>query len=465
MPDKKTKSTQRKQSATKKAKTNGSLSKADIEARWKAHQLLGLPEDEFLWPIPGRDEPDQSNCRHQCQAHDCNEMIAVPGGFCDKHQPDVDRLMAGSKSLMDHAKAEIDHSKTLLGNRYLCRAGGALWIGSSGQGKSSSLTQATALWGCGREAFGIKPAKPLRIVILQSENDDGDVTEATCDLPAELKLTDEECKMVEQNTLMLDRSNPELIGANAYELVARLELILKAFNADLLIIDNYCSYFQGTIPLDDSQAFLSRTLNPMLERCDVGVIIAHHTPKTNYRNTDGWDESDWQYAGSGVAGMTNWARAVMVIETVSYPVFAFRAAKRGNKAGWEDEFGDSQRIRHFQHHPKKTIWIPSDEDEVGNAETRRDEQKQKQRGSSKKPVPTNDDVLKFVLPGMRVHKQDLLERLELDFGASQRGARIGVQKALRDEKVFEHKVQGRGQAKIYISRSAPIINGDGGLAS
>ena len=67
--------------------------------------------------------------------------------------------------------------ETLLGNRYLCLGGSMLFIGPSGVGKSSSATQQDVCWSVGKAAFGIAPARPLKILQIQAENDRGDLHE------------------------------------------------------------------------------------------------------------------------------------------------------------------------------------------------------------------------------------------------------------------------------------------------
>ena len=67
-------------------------------------------------------------------------------------------------------------------NRWLCKGGSMLIVGQSGTGKSSLMMQAAVHWALGRDFFGIKPARPLRAIILQAENDAGDVSEALQDV-------------------------------------------------------------------------------------------------------------------------------------------------------------------------------------------------------------------------------------------------------------------------------------------
>src|SRR5207237_658965 len=65
-----------------------------------------------------------------------------------------------------------DHEE-LLKHRFLSRGGGLLFAGPTGVGKSSMAMQLMISWALGREAFGIKSARPLKSMLVQAENDDG----------------------------------------------------------------------------------------------------------------------------------------------------------------------------------------------------------------------------------------------------------------------------------------------------
>ena len=94
-----------------------------------------------------------------------------------------------SKPLADLKRREANDPTELLRNGYLCRGGGLLLCGPTGIGKSSLAMQAKILWGLGRECFGIAPVKPLTSLLIQSENDDGDLAEMRDGVIAGLDLT------------------------------------------------------------------------------------------------------------------------------------------------------------------------------------------------------------------------------------------------------------------------------------
>ena len=73
-------------------------------------------------------------------------------------------------------------------------------VAPSGVGKSVFSVQAAIEWGAGRAAFGIKPAQPLRVLIIQAEDDTGDVIEMA-QIARHLRLTDAAVKLLRENVL------------------------------------------------------------------------------------------------------------------------------------------------------------------------------------------------------------------------------------------------------------------------
>src|ERR1700719_901864 len=94
----------------------------------------------------------------------------------DQEERSHRRRLVG-RSFIQYAKMEVPPKDTLLGDRWLCVGGGSLIIAPSGHGKSVITAQAAVLWACGKPAFGIKPSRPLRSLVIQAEDDDGDMKE------------------------------------------------------------------------------------------------------------------------------------------------------------------------------------------------------------------------------------------------------------------------------------------------
>ena len=94
-----------------------------------------------------------------------------------------------ARPLIDFGDTPPDPGKTLLGNRFLCREGGMLFVGPSGIGKTSAGVQQDLLWSMGLPAFGIVTARPLKILTIQAEDDDGDLSEMVSGVKAGLQLS------------------------------------------------------------------------------------------------------------------------------------------------------------------------------------------------------------------------------------------------------------------------------------
>lgn len=361
-------------------------------------------------------------------------------------------LLPLCRSLMDCAEAEVDHSKTLLANRWLCEGGGAFLIGPSGHGKSVAINQACLLWSAGKPAFGIKPARPLKIVLLQTENDDGDVTEALRDIPKALGLTAEDCELVRANTRTLPCEKASILTSGGRDLLmARVADLAKRFDADLIIMDNWSSFF-GDIGPDEIAFELHRVVSRHLQAIKAALMCIHHPPKTTNRDTTTWSAMDFMYSGAGSAQLTNWARAILVIEPVANGVYRFIAAKRGERIGWVDEDGRMTRERCFRHASGGRIcWLDADEDDVDKASAALDKIKSTRRGV--KWTPTAEDALRHApAPPGTIEKSVLEAKLTAEGSAIQK-AKDAIKLALNGEILFEHRVERAGKRPaIHVSR-------------
>jgi hypothetical protein len=273
------------------------------------------------------------------------------------------RKLTGA-SIIDYSERKIDLSKNLLGNRWLSRCCGAFIVAPSGHGKSSFVIQTAICWSCGRVAFGIRPAGVLRILIVQSEDDDNDIIEMAqmCD---RLGLTSSEMALVRANTHVEWLND---VSGTAFFPV--LEDFLDQFPADFVVINPYTAYQGGDIR-DDSlnNDFLRGQLNRVMRTYNCGALPIHHTPKTNFQNTDRYSWYDWMYTMAGGASLTNWARGILVICPTEVPgTYKFIASKRFEKIGWQS------REYWFAHsvEDEKILWVPASHDQIASASKGKD---------------------------------------------------------------------------------------------
>jgi hypothetical protein len=153
-------------------------------------------------------------------------------------------------------------------------------------------------------------------------------------------------------------------GLTGDKFLDRCEGYLGQYRADLVWLNPYGAYLGADIKDDAANShFLRDRLNPILSRYYCGGVIVHHTPKTNFRDTDKWKPSDWQYSGAGAAVLTNWARPVLVIDpTGTHGVYKFIAAKRGQRIGWGQEVPVFET--YWSHSKGKLLWVPATEAEI-----------------------------------------------------------------------------------------------------
>jgi hypothetical protein len=173
--------------------------------------------------------------------------------------------------------------------------------------------------------------------------------------------------------------------------------------ADLLRINPLQAYLGGDIKDPEvTAAFLHNGINPILEQFNFGCIVVHHTPKTVFRNTVEWKAHDWMYAGAGSADITNWARAILVMDsTDDRHVFRFIAAKRGSRIGWCNEFTrENEDLRRFAHGDNGSIyWREATADQLRKAESNQRKQKDE------------EDVLALVPPApIEMFRPELIEQ-------------------------------------------------------
>ncbi|MCX6900782.1 MAG: AAA family ATPase [Verrucomicrobia bacterium] len=352
-------------------------------------------------------------------------------------------LKHDARSLADFAEMTVDEGQTLLGRRYLCRRGAQLFVGPSGIGKSSAAAQQDVSWSCGRAAFGISPTGELRILSVQAENDDGDMIEMAKGIFGGLQLSLEEIELVRRNTRYAR------VIATGEAFMGELRAMCEEFRPDLVRLDPL-NAFLGDDAKDTRavSSFCRVGLERIAADFNCGLIVNHHTPKTNHRDTSEWQAHDWMYAGAGAADLTNWARAVLVIEPIDATagVFKFIAAKRGRRIGWRkigDVCGEPETERLFCHsrQPGQILWREADEAEIEAAK------------ASIRTMKTAADLLALVPELERIEKSTLIN-LAQQHGIGANKARNFINELLANGSLQEHRKARPGTNQLkFLARS------------
>lgn len=345
--------------------------------------------------------------------------------------------------LMDICPNGPDATKTVLGHRFLCVGGSMLYVGPSGIGKSSASVQQDMLWALGRPAFGIRPARPLRILTIQAENDDGDLYEMREGVCRGLQLSAEDVAAVRDRVYY----DTECTRTGA-EFLSYVEARLSQGRFDLLRIDPFLAYLGGDVnSAADTALFLRNGLNPLLSKHGVACIVNHHTLKVTNRDTSNWRGSDWMYAGAGSADITNWARAILVIEpTHASHVFRFIAAKRGSRIGWVNDEGKKEVTRHFCHAADEIYWREANDGGIAAVEEAAPANKKTR--SAKTP----GDLLQLIPLNGKIAKESLITKAS-DAGIGMTKARGFIKVLVGSGHAFEHRTPRSGtNDEIHISR-------------
>jgi hypothetical protein len=249
---------------------------------------------------------------------------------------------------------KIDTSKDetcLLGNRWLCTGGAALINGQAGLGKSSFVMQAVVSFARGLPLFGLTPKRPLKSLVVQAENDLGDLAEQYQGVIHGLGLESEADKL----DAMIDVvPESRCSGAAA---IAFFDAILEKAKPDLIWIDPLLAYLGGDVNKQEvCGAFLRQGITPLAQKHGCGVIIVHHTGKPPKEEIGTRNST---YSGIGSSELSNWARAVIELRHIEPGLAEVIFAKRGRRAGLVDENGLPATKYTIQHSQRGICWEPA----------------------------------------------------------------------------------------------------------
>jgi hypothetical protein len=342
---------------TRGATSNNNMSKVAVakliacpqnDPAEKASKATGrTPAEEWLFKI--------QSTKHKSTAF---SVFETPAGHKDANDwiradkptgEEVARLISGAKNpVLDGVKSTDEIRKTnttddqssLIGpkGRFLGKGGSLLVVGPSGIGKSTLTTGIAIHAAAGRSWNGITFRRPLRVLVIQAENDDGDLKE----------MIDGAFSAVGFDTDTADRAGRNIkwkreTSLTGLEFCGRLEELIRETGAELVMIDPLLSYVGDDILQQKvASTFLRNWLQPVLDRTGAIVVLVHHTGKTpsDSKSRQNWSESDYAYLGLGSSELTNWPRAVAVLVPHGTDTgrFKFLIAKRGKRAGMFNEF-------------------------------------------------------------------------------------------------------------------------------
>ena len=249
----------------------------------------------------------------------------------DRETDDDKATVVTVKDLMEFdPKKDPDN---LIGNRWLTRGSSMIISGGTGIGKSSLMMQIIIRWCLGIDFFGIKPVKPLKIGVIQAENDKGDLAEAFRGVTHTMRLTGDQMRHL--NTNLEFRTETVRTGD---QFLAYARRFIHRSKLDLIVADPLFSYFGGDLS-DQSEVsvFLRNKLQPILHETKVAWIWMHHVSKPQRKETgEPLTTMELAHSGFGSSELANWAREIAVLHEVGQSKprrFQLAFCKRGGRIG------------------------------------------------------------------------------------------------------------------------------------
>jgi len=235
----------------------------------------------------------------------------------------------------------------LIGKRWLTRGSSMILSGGTGIGKSSLMMQIVIRWCLGKDFFGIAPVRPLKIGVIQAENDKGDLAEAFQGVGHGLDLKPDEMKSLQHQ---LEFRTEAVRTGDAFLAYAR-RFILRS-KLDVIVADPLFSYFGGDLSdQGEVSVFLRNRLQPILHQTKVAWIWMHHISKAQRKDGEPMTTMELAHAGFGSSELANWAREIAVLAEVGQHQprrFQLAFCKRGSRL-------DANSL-HLQHSPKGIVW-------------------------------------------------------------------------------------------------------------
>lgn len=348
-----------------------------------------------------------------------------------------------ARTLDEFVKPLANDPGELLKHRYLCKGGGLLLVGPTGHGKSSLAMQLMIKWSLGQPVFGLEPARPLKSLLVQAENDDGDLGEMKTGVFNGLNLSlDQQTEACSRICVSQETSKT---GSTLCHDV--LDPLLATIKPDLLWIDPALAYIGGDMNNQkDVGAFLRNHLTPLLEKHKCGVVIIHHTNKLS-KDPDK-QMTDFTYIGAGSAEWSNWSRAIIALNKTDVDnLYELIAAKRGARLKWRTADGEGLSMKRYIGHCKKPDTICWIEMAIADAEELR-------AGSGKGA----EDVLKHV-PQTDLISKEALVKMCRQTGLGRNLTAELLSELLEDEELFEVPVARAGKRpKLLLSRKPVTLS-------
>ena len=253
----------------------------------------------------------------------------------------------------------------LIKHRFLYRGGIMILTGPTGAGKSSFTMQWAFNLAGGAAMFGLRIGncyyqKGLKVLVIQAENDEGDLAEQRDGVLSVLP-----CDVI--NRASENLSFVTMPDASGDVFAERLDALCAIHEPDVVFIDPVFSFLGGDNNAQkDVSNWVRNLILPILMKYKCATVLIHHNNKPQ---KDAVKSGAYTMAGS--AEWANAARAVLTLEPVGDGTYALSAVKRGDRLGWKDESGTKTKTQYISYHGGQDengspiiAWREATEDEI-----------------------------------------------------------------------------------------------------
>ena len=275
---------------------------------------------------------------------------------------------------------EKDNPDALFANGWGRRGHFALLVAPSGVGKSVISTQLLVPWASGKPGLvGSAPLIPLRVAIIQAEDDDTEMAEFRRDH----RLGHVADGWILEDVLAAEKKvqdwSPFFRGKTGDAFLRGLDFALRRQPSDVVIMNPLQSYTNIDLNKNkDLSEFLRNGIDPIIARHRVLMLCVHHTNKPQIDKSKGsafGEDANAAYVGAGGAELTNYARSVTFIRRCTPKEcgiensFMLIGAKRGNRLGWKDADGKKTNKRVIAYSEEYIHWRVPTPEEIAAAGT------------------------------------------------------------------------------------------------
>jgi hypothetical protein len=250
----------------------------------------------------------------------------------------------------------------LLGKRWLGRGMMGMWFAPTGVGKSSLATDAAVTWSRGESWFGITPTHPLKILIIQAENDLGDVAEMLLGVCRQRAVSPADL----QDRIVIVRAN----GVTGPGFWGFLERQIKKHDPSLVFVDPLLNYAGDDLSLQRPAAEFLDGVQSVVSKYRIACILIHHSGKPPKMKGDR-EALDHGSAYFGSMALSAKPRSVMGLRRLDDGGFVLREFKRGKRVGLLDLEGNEVDHIYLEHSSTGIGWEqvpgPAEGEEGGGA--------------------------------------------------------------------------------------------------